>query len=158
MVATARPLYSAFTAASALQAHILQDAERLLEKNPAMPIPVHERHLPAVSNLREYHPHLTTISLLTSEPSFPTDNPTAFCTPRRRLTNNLSSSSLFDGTQSSCTNFALTQVMRHRFSLLLSLLSLSLRCPAKITSRGPRIECIYRPKCMTTPTRRDRVQ
>jgi hypothetical protein len=49
-------LYSAFTAASVLQACILQDAERLLNDPPAALIPVSAsaRHFPAVSKLRKY--------------------------------------------------------------------------------------------------------
>jgi len=46
-------LYSAFTAASVLQAHILQDATRLLNNLPAV-IPAPARHFPAVSTLRKY--------------------------------------------------------------------------------------------------------
>jgi len=46
-------LYSAFTAASVLQAHILQDATRLLNNPPAV-IPAFARHFPAVSTLRKY--------------------------------------------------------------------------------------------------------
>jgi serine/threonine protein kinase len=46
-------LYSAFTAASVLQAHILQDVTRLLNNPPAV-IPAHARHFPAVSTLRKY--------------------------------------------------------------------------------------------------------
>ncbi|KIL58229.1 hypothetical protein M378DRAFT_181377 [Amanita muscaria Koide BX008] len=48
-------LYSAFTAASVLQAHILQDFERLLNNLPAV-IPADARHFPAVSKLRKYPP------------------------------------------------------------------------------------------------------
>jgi serine/threonine protein kinase len=49
-------LYSAFTAASVLQAHILQDATRLLNNPPAMVIPANARQFPAVSKLRKYPP------------------------------------------------------------------------------------------------------
>jgi hypothetical protein len=49
-------LYSAFIAASVLQAHILEGGERLLSNLPAEEIPVHMRHLPAVSRLCRYPP------------------------------------------------------------------------------------------------------
>ncbi|KIL70470.1 hypothetical protein M378DRAFT_68187 [Amanita muscaria Koide BX008] len=48
-------LYSAFTAASVLQAHILQDSERLLNNPPAV-IPADARRFPAISKLRKYPP------------------------------------------------------------------------------------------------------
>ncbi|KAF8227067.1 hypothetical protein L208DRAFT_1405999 [Tricholoma matsutake] len=51
-----RSLYSAFTAASVLQAHILQDVENLLHNLPPGPIPDHACHFPAVSRLRKYPP------------------------------------------------------------------------------------------------------
>ncbi|KAK2463915.1 hypothetical protein APHAL10511_004087 [Amanita phalloides] len=50
-----RLLYSAFTAASVLQAHIIEDARRLRDNPPAV-IPVNARLLPAVSKLRKYRP------------------------------------------------------------------------------------------------------
>jgi hypothetical protein len=46
-------LYSALTAASVLQAHILQDTTRLLNNPPAV-IPAPARHFPAVSTLHKY--------------------------------------------------------------------------------------------------------
>jgi hypothetical protein len=51
-----RSLYLAFTAASVLQAHILQDVENLLRNPPPRPIPDHARCFPAVSKLRKYPP------------------------------------------------------------------------------------------------------
>ncbi|KAF8224895.1 hypothetical protein L208DRAFT_1380904 [Tricholoma matsutake] len=51
-----RSLYSAFTAAPVLQAHILQDVENLLHNLPPGPIPDHARRFPAVSRLRKYPP------------------------------------------------------------------------------------------------------
>ncbi len=47
-------LYSAFTAASVLQAHILQDLEKLLNNLPSGPILGYEDCFPAVSKLRKY--------------------------------------------------------------------------------------------------------
>ena len=49
-------LYSAFIAASVLQARILQDAEKLLNNLPAVPIPARARRFPAVSKLPKYPP------------------------------------------------------------------------------------------------------
>lgn len=51
-----RSLYSAFTAVSVLQAHILQDVENLLHNLPPGPIPDHARRFPAVSRLCKYPP------------------------------------------------------------------------------------------------------
>jgi hypothetical protein len=51
-----RSLHLAFTAASVLQAHILQDVENLLHNLPPGPIPDHARRFPAVSKLRKYPP------------------------------------------------------------------------------------------------------
>ena len=49
-------LYLAFTAAPVLQAHILQDVEKLPNNLPPSPIPAHARHFPAVSKLLKYSP------------------------------------------------------------------------------------------------------
>lgn len=49
-------LYSAFAAASVLQAHILQDAEKLLNNLTDAPIPTSWRCFPAVSRLAKYPP------------------------------------------------------------------------------------------------------
>jgi hypothetical protein len=49
-------LYSAFTAASVLQAQILQDAMRLLNNPTAVVIPTAARLFPAVSKLQKYPP------------------------------------------------------------------------------------------------------
>jgi hypothetical protein len=108
-------LYLAFTAASILQAHILQDIEKFVDNLPPEVMRVVFQQSPNYANT---HPHLTTISVLIFKASFPTDNPTAFCTSQRRQTSNSSSSSLLDGTRSSCMIFVPNQVMRHRFLLL----------------------------------------
>ena len=48
-----KSLYLAFTAASVLQAHILQDAEKFRNNLP-QEIPLNARHFPAVTKLRKY--------------------------------------------------------------------------------------------------------
>ena len=73
---------------------------------------------PQSPNYANTHPHLTTISILRFDASFLTDNPTAFCTSRRCQTSNPSSSSLFNGTRSSCMIFVPNQAMHHGFLLL----------------------------------------
>ena len=49
----------AFTAASALRAHIFEDARKLLSNPLAVPIPTCGRHVPAVSRLSKFPPSLS---------------------------------------------------------------------------------------------------
>ena len=69
-----KSLYSAFTAASVLQAHILEDAQKLLSDPLAAPIPTDARHYPAVSRLSKYPPSIgdyITFKFLTGYPQYP---------------------------------------------------------------------------------------
>ena len=112
-------LYSAFTAASVLQAHIIQDTTRF-QNNPPAVIPTPAHHFPAVSALRKYPASSDGYFNFEIQCFFPNRHPTAFCMLQRcqGLTNSLSSSSLLAGTQLSCTKFAPRQVMHHQFLLL----------------------------------------
>jgi len=78
-----RILHKAFVAASVLQAHIIQDAKKLLNNPPAAPIPLRARCFPAVSKLRKYPPSSSDYLTFDIQNFFSTGNPTAFCTLQR---------------------------------------------------------------------------